>query len=248
MQTENCHRFHQLPGGSGSKESARSAGDRSSIPGLGRSPRKGNGDPLWYSCLETPGKRSLVGCSPWGLKEWDTTERLILSGSHTSSNSISGYKPRRMESRDRLVHLSLQQQYSQEPGRVHGQVRGVHPHSGAQRRHSAAKDGHRASTFRRSVTEQSQRQTESGRGPGLQGGGRLFEGDRVPASRCGGSGLHSNVFHAPRWLRGHTYVVCFTAVRKRENKHTLRAVLVCVPSGAGPTQGQAGQFAVKGHS
>ena len=31
---------------------------------------------------DSPGKRSLVGCSPWGLKEWDTTERLILSVSH----------------------------------------------------------------------------------------------------------------------------------------------------------------------
>ena len=54
MQTENCHRFHQLPGGSDSKESAHSAGDQGSIPGSGRSPGKGNGNPLWYSCLENP--------------------------------------------------------------------------------------------------------------------------------------------------------------------------------------------------
>ena len=37
-----------------------------------------NGNPLQYSCLENPTGRggSLVGCSPWGLEESDTTERL----------------------------------------------------------------------------------------------------------------------------------------------------------------------------
>ena len=39
-------------GGSDGKVSARSAGDPGSIPGLGRSPGKGNGNPLQYSCLE----------------------------------------------------------------------------------------------------------------------------------------------------------------------------------------------------
>ena len=37
----------------------------------------GYGNPLQYSCLENPhGQRSLVGYSPWSLKESDTTERL----------------------------------------------------------------------------------------------------------------------------------------------------------------------------
>ena len=43
--------FH-FPGGSGSKVSAYNAGDPGSIPGLGRSPGEGNGNPLQYSCLE----------------------------------------------------------------------------------------------------------------------------------------------------------------------------------------------------
>ena len=30
------------------------AGDVGSIPGLGRSPGEGKGNPLWYSCLENP--------------------------------------------------------------------------------------------------------------------------------------------------------------------------------------------------
>ena len=38
---------------------------------------EGNGTPLQYSCLEkSHGWRSLVGCSPWGHQESDTTERL----------------------------------------------------------------------------------------------------------------------------------------------------------------------------
>ena len=37
-----------------SKESACNAGDPGSIPGSGRSPGEGNGDPLQYSCLENP--------------------------------------------------------------------------------------------------------------------------------------------------------------------------------------------------
>ena len=39
-------------GGSDGKESTCNAGDLSSVPGLGRSPGEGNGNPLQYSCLE----------------------------------------------------------------------------------------------------------------------------------------------------------------------------------------------------
>ena len=41
-----------FPGSTDSKASASSAGDPGSIPGLGRSPGEGNGNPLQYSCLE----------------------------------------------------------------------------------------------------------------------------------------------------------------------------------------------------
>ena len=41
-----------FPGGSDGKESACNAGDLGSIPGLGRSPGEGNGNPLQYSCLQ----------------------------------------------------------------------------------------------------------------------------------------------------------------------------------------------------
>ena len=44
--------FPSPPGGSAGKESACNVGDLGSIPGLGRSPGEGNGNPLQYSCLE----------------------------------------------------------------------------------------------------------------------------------------------------------------------------------------------------
>ena len=66
-----------FPGGSDAKESACNAGDPGSIPGLGRSPGGGNGNPLQYSCLGNPhGQRSLEGYSARGCKESDTTEQL----------------------------------------------------------------------------------------------------------------------------------------------------------------------------
>ena len=49
-----CFTFLGLPGGSDGKESACNVGDPGSIPGLGRSPGEGNGNPLQYSCLENP--------------------------------------------------------------------------------------------------------------------------------------------------------------------------------------------------
>ena len=41
-----------FPGGSNGKKSACNAGDLSFIPGSGRLPGEGNGNPLQYSCLE----------------------------------------------------------------------------------------------------------------------------------------------------------------------------------------------------
>jgi len=46
------YKLKGFPGGSEGKASACNVGDPGSIPGLGRSPGEGNGNPLWYSCLE----------------------------------------------------------------------------------------------------------------------------------------------------------------------------------------------------
>ena len=56
------------------KDSPTNTEDAGSIPGSGRSPGEGNGNPLQYSCLENPhGQISLAGYSPWGHKVSDMT-------------------------------------------------------------------------------------------------------------------------------------------------------------------------------
>ena len=63
-----------FPGGSMVKNlpaNAEDTGDAGSIPGSGRSPGKGNGNPHQYSCLENSMDREshgLVGYSPWVMK------------------------------------------------------------------------------------------------------------------------------------------------------------------------------------
>jgi len=66
-----------FPGGSDGKASACNAGDPSSIPGSGRPPwrRKWQSTPALLPG-KSHGRRSLIGYSPWGCKESDTTERL----------------------------------------------------------------------------------------------------------------------------------------------------------------------------
>ena len=66
-----------FPGGSHSKVSSWNVGDPDSIPGSGRYPGEGNGNPIQYS-QSTPvflpgkshGQRSLVGYTPLGRKSW----------------------------------------------------------------------------------------------------------------------------------------------------------------------------------
>ena len=77
--------FMGFPGGSDGKESTHNAGDLGLIPGLGRSPGGGHGNPFQYSCLENPnGQRSLAGYSPGSCKESDMTEQLSTAQHHLS--------------------------------------------------------------------------------------------------------------------------------------------------------------------
>ena len=60
-----------FPGGSDGKDSACNAGDPGSIPGLGRSPGEGNGNPLQYSCLENSMERGTWQATVQGVaKGW----------------------------------------------------------------------------------------------------------------------------------------------------------------------------------
>ena len=57
-------------------ENEGAAGDAGLIPGSGRSPRGGNGNPLWYSCLQNSMDRGAWWAiySPWSHKGLDMTE------------------------------------------------------------------------------------------------------------------------------------------------------------------------------
>ena len=63
-----------FPAGSAVKNLSANTGDMGSIPGLGRSPGEGNGNPLQYSCLGNPTDREAWWATAHGLaKESDTT-------------------------------------------------------------------------------------------------------------------------------------------------------------------------------
>ena len=69
--------FGGYPGGSMIKNLPANAGDLGSVPGSGRTPGGGHGNPLQDSCLGNPMDRGAwQGYSPWSRKESDTTERL----------------------------------------------------------------------------------------------------------------------------------------------------------------------------
>ena len=64
-----------VPGGSeDNQDSACNAGDPGLIPGSGRSPGEGNGNPLQYSCLE----------NPWTVAWWATIHGVLVEFQHTN--------------------------------------------------------------------------------------------------------------------------------------------------------------------
>ena len=65
--------FLRFPWWLSGKESTCNAGDSGLIPGLGGSPGEGNGNPVWYSCLENPMDRRTWRAAVHGVaKESDT--------------------------------------------------------------------------------------------------------------------------------------------------------------------------------
>ena len=66
--------FVGFPGGSDSKESVYNAGDPGSIPGSGKSPGEGNGNPLQYLCLENTIDRGAWWATVQGVAKSQTQE------------------------------------------------------------------------------------------------------------------------------------------------------------------------------
>ena len=63
--------LESFPGVSDGKESACNERERGSIPGLGRLPGEGNGNPLQYPCLENPMDRGDWWATVYGVaKSW----------------------------------------------------------------------------------------------------------------------------------------------------------------------------------
>ena len=77
----NCPNYHSsvinlsFPGGSVAKNLPANAGDGGSIPGSGRSPGGGNGNPLQYSCMKNPMDRGAW----WGIVHGVTKRQTRLS-------------------------------------------------------------------------------------------------------------------------------------------------------------------------
>ena len=63
-----------FPGGSDSKASACNAGDLGLIPGFGRYPEEGNGNPLQYSCLKNAMDRGVWWATVHGVTGSDMIE------------------------------------------------------------------------------------------------------------------------------------------------------------------------------
>ena len=68
---------HNIPQWLSSKESACNAGDTGSIPGSGRSPGKGQGNSLQYSCLKNPKDKGAWQATVHGLAKNQTQLKLL---------------------------------------------------------------------------------------------------------------------------------------------------------------------------
>ena len=86
ISTQSLGQFKGFPGSSDGKESACNAGDLGLIPGWGRSPGGGHGNPLQYFCLENPMDRGA-----WQTTVQTVTEtRLKWLSAHTHVYTVQG--------------------------------------------------------------------------------------------------------------------------------------------------------------
>ena len=104
LKFKTGHLTLAFPGGSSSKESACNAGNLGLIPGSGRSPGGGHGNPLQYSCWENSMDRGA-----WGLTVHKVAKRLSNSytHTHTHTHTIRLYQPSEFMSKSKAHALPL---------------------------------------------------------------------------------------------------------------------------------------------
>ena len=83
-----------FPGGSDGKESACNVGNMGLIPGLGRSPGEGHGNPPLYSCLENPMDRGTWQATIHRItKSWLQLKQLSTHAQSMMTTEGSRYEP-----------------------------------------------------------------------------------------------------------------------------------------------------------
>ena len=78
-------------------------GDLRLIPGLGRSPREGNGNLLQYSCLENSMDRGVWGVTVHGVAESDATQQ-----AHTQTHILGSLKKKSYRTRKSINESIVQ--------------------------------------------------------------------------------------------------------------------------------------------
>ena len=87
-----------FPSGLDSKESDCNVGNLSSVPGSGRSPGEGNGNPLQYSCLENPMDRGAWRATVHRVTESDATDGTLRHSVQFSRSVMSNsLRPHRLQ-------------------------------------------------------------------------------------------------------------------------------------------------------
>ena len=106
-KSRNCRVLGRIMGflpSSVGKESACNAGDMGSIPGLGRSPGEGNGNPLQYSCLENPMDGGTLQATVHGVAR--------VGHNWVTFTSLGRINPRRNMQRCILIKLGKKEKIS----------------------------------------------------------------------------------------------------------------------------------------
>ena len=123
-----CLNAKGFPGNSDRKESAHNVGDQGLIPGSGRSPGEGNGNPLQYSCLENPMDRGAWQATVHGVSRvghnwvtelnWSmirTLGWLYVAAKSSSTITENQQKALKLKNKETVLYIMLRNNEMQMP-------------------------------------------------------------------------------------------------------------------------------------